>query len=121
MCAAAVAATFAAPVVAAIADAVAAATADAVKDVTSGVRTAGVNSLDAPGVISGVRTAGVNSLAAPAPGCAEGVTTEGEFSQAFSAAPDEGVNGVGRRKPTIIRPPKRFALSSYRNSSFISI
>jgi hypothetical protein len=85
MCAAAVAATFAAPVAAAIADAVAAATADAVKDVTSGVRTAGVNSLAAPGVTSGVRTAGVNSLAAPAPGCDIGVAIDGEFSLALVA------------------------------------
>ena len=85
MCAAAVAATFAAPVAVSIADAVAAATADAVKDVASGVRTAGVNSLAAPGVTSGVRTAGVNSLAAPARGCDKGVAIDGEFSLALVA------------------------------------
>jgi hypothetical protein len=53
--------------------------------VISEIKTAGVNSLAAPGVISEIKTAGVNSLAAPAPGCAEGVSIEGEISPALVA------------------------------------
>ena len=88
MCAAALAAMFAASVAAVIAAAAAAAAVDAVKD-----------------VISGVRTAGVNSLAAPAPGRAEGVTPEGEFSPAPSVDVVTNVGGgVGLRLLTALRP-----------------
>ncbi len=86
---------------AAIADAVAAATADAVKDVISGVRTAGVNSLSlsADFAVAAVVTAASAAAINVAADCdvyrgvlynrilAEGLSSAGEFSSAFSVDP----------------------------------